>query len=255
MDDPPEESLEERLDQLEQKITNVHELILERLDPAPSISFSDGIPEKKAKRFPLNVKEISLDEIFAFYNECFLTPEYEGKIPVDGSKLDTKKLNDVFWEYRKEATYAVSEQAGNMDKFLEHVAGQLLGQASKTNIRCPLVFAHQGDYYQLLGYSVVDKCIISQVSGFFRYKPVAECCKEKVGDMSEDDIFKKYVLDNPKIRTAWADVVAYSILVGMDLKEGRYVDRKRSKVNMATFEALKCSAARVLIDHMKPSSS
>ena len=51
-----------------------------------------------------------------------------------------------------------------------------------------------------------------------------------------------------KIRALWAEVVAYAVLLDMDLKEGRYVDRKRSKINMDAFGHLKKAAAAAFVD-------
>ena len=246
-----DDALDRRLELLEQQLENVQRSILDRLEE-PRVGFSEEVSAKRAKRLPVNVKEISLEEIQSFYHDCFFPPIYEGPFPDDGSRLEDTDVTPILYEYRQDTSYAVIQQNKPMDKFIEHLAGFLGPQAAKTNLRCPLAFSYEGEYYQLLGYGVADKCVIGQIKGFFRYDPVAKFLRNKLktaGEKSQDEVFEKKVLYIEKIRCPWAEVVAYALLLDMDLKEGRYVDRKRAKLNMSSFESLKRDAAAAFIQY------
>ena len=242
--------MDKRLDALEQQITNLHEYLIQRLDKN---TYDSEEPEaKKSKSLPINVREISLEEAQSFYHDCFLPPPLE--FDFDEKMLQKWKLESVFFEYKKDASYAIIGQNDSMDKFIDHVGGTLGPQAAKITIRKPCVFSKDGNFYQVLGFCVADKCVLSQIAEFFLYPTISEFLKNDLktaGIKTNQQIFMEKVLEIEELRCLWADVVAYSLLLSMDLKEGRYVDRKRAKSNMEAFEHVKIEAAKAFVKHMK----
>lgn len=250
------DQMDAQLAQIDTQLTNVHALLLERLG-------DDAVSPKRAKYregdgggpLPINIKGTTLEEIQAFYHDCFLPPIHAAPFPKGGAMLEGPPLDAVLAEYNKDVSYAVVRQNSRMDKFVEHVAGVLGPQAAKVTLRRPVAFSNRGEYYQLMGYGVVDGCVLGHIASFFQYPPVASFIRDRnfVGQgMTNDRLFSEKVLAVTKLRTLWAEVVAYAVLLDMDLKEGRYVDRKRSKINMDAFGHLKKAAAAAFVDFFAP---
>lgn len=245
-DPPPSYEMAVRLDSLENQLTTVHQLILDRLDGG-----GYGEPEaKRSRRLPSNVKPIELDTIHSMYHECFMPPVYTEEFPEDGRLLGD--LQGILHEYRKKVSYAVIEQNGPMDHFVESVAGILGPQAAKITLRRPLAFSHDGEYYQMLGYGVADACMLSQIDGFFQYPPIANFNKSHKFPhhlKTNEQRFAHVVLQIPSVMCHWAEVVAYGLLKDMDAKVHGFADRKRMPLNMELFGAAKKMAAASYVDH------
>jgi len=178
------DQMDAQLAQIDAQLTNVHALLLERLT-------DDAVAPKRARYregdansgggglLPINIKGTTLKEIQAFYHECFLPPIHAAPFPRGGAMLEGPPLEAVLAEYKKDVSYAVVRQNSRMDKFVEHVAGMLGPQAAKVTLRRLVAFSHRGEYYQLMGYGVVDACVLGHIASFFQYPPVASFIRER----------------------------------------------------------------------------
>ena len=182
---------------------------------------------KRAKSAPTHSSVASLEEVQAFYGEIFDAPSVE-----DLSKKEkiSEQLKEAYEKIGSQ--WMLFIQGSDTDKFLQEVSGTLGPYSSKLTIKCPLFYTHDDEYYRFHGMGMMDAQVAAQVRKVL-YSPGL---KKVYDNITNEDNFFKDILQNRKLRWLWSQTVSYGLLLGMDSKVARYVDKSRQKANKDSYK-------------------
>ena len=189
---------------------------------SPQVAFAGDSPPPKRRR-ALSDKAVatSLEEAQAFFGDTFYPPRLEQP------DLKDDTVESIEHEYRTMfGSFTVFRQNDAFKpvwNFVQNVVGILGPYSDKVTLQCPLIFTFEGEMYRWLGCNVMDRQLIAQVLKLANSPQIEKIRnkKDNISDLIQDALSQRNVC------WLWSQSAAYGLLMGMDLKSARYVDKQR----------------------------